>query len=309
MNQTNLIERYVAEVGRMLPAHQRADVQQELHSALLDAAEARGLDPDKKSDTAAVAELLREFGPPIEVAKGYGLRTFLIGPELQPMYRLVLRINAIAAAVVSLGRLVLAANASGQLGAALGSAVGGFVNQLLFSFAIVTIIFGLLDYFLPEVKTQVPLMEWDPNKLPEAAPDQDDISWFEVVVELIFGAGFISVAATLSSWALPQPIAEFVAPLLPFMPWIVGLAVAQMLVRVTLLVQGRWTNWLRWADLVIALGWVLQIGAVFRLAPFPAAPVLNVAFQVGVGVSFVIALIDFAVKLWRQSRPGRLSWQ
>lgn len=62
-----LIERYVHEVGRRLPKKQRADVEAELRSLLMDALEARaGAAPaagaPSEADQAAV---LVEFGPPI----------------------------------------------------------------------------------------------------------------------------------------------------------------------------------------------------------------------------------------------------
>lgn len=306
---SNLIDRYLVEVGRLLPEAQRDDVQLELRSALQDGLEARGLEADKKSDQAGVADLLREFGPPIEMAKGYGLRTFLIGPELQPMYRLVLRINAIAATVVQLIRFVQTANAETVVSAAFGGAVGGFINQLLFSFAIVTIVFGLLDYFLPDVKSQMKMKDWDPNSLPEITPDSDGPRWFEVVaeavVEMVFGVALIGVAATLPNWTLPAPLAAFAAPLLPFLPWIVALASARLVVRVFLLLRGRWADWLRWADLAIALGWVLLVGALFRLHPFGDAPGMSSAFQISAGVAFAVILIEFAGKLYRLTRPRR----
>ena len=67
---TELFDRYVHQVGRRLPKSQRADVEQELNSLLLDALEERAEGQESEPEEAQVA-VLQEFGPPAEMAARY----------------------------------------------------------------------------------------------------------------------------------------------------------------------------------------------------------------------------------------------
>ncbi|MCL4258593.1 MAG: hypothetical protein KJZ53_08710, partial [Anaerolineales bacterium] len=98
-----LIDRYVQAVGRRLPGKTRADVQLELRTALLDAAEQRGLDPAAKQDQAGIVALLKEYGPPEKLAASYGVGHSLIHPQVMPAYRRVLTISG---AIITLLHLV-----------------------------------------------------------------------------------------------------------------------------------------------------------------------------------------------------------
>ena len=76
----DLIDRYIAEVGRYLPAKNRADIQAELRSSLVDNLEARAGENPSEEDT---AQVLKEFGPPRKVAASYWPEgQYLIGPRL-----------------------------------------------------------------------------------------------------------------------------------------------------------------------------------------------------------------------------------
>ena len=83
----DLLKRYVHEVGRRLPRKQRADIEAELHSTLVDTLESRVEGEPTEQDQ---IELLKEFGPPVEVAASYrGGEQYLIGPDLYPLFRMV----------------------------------------------------------------------------------------------------------------------------------------------------------------------------------------------------------------------------
>ena len=83
----DLIERYVYEVGRQLPRKQRADIQVELKSTLVDTLEDRVEGEPSQEDE---IKLLKEFGPPRKVAASYWPQgQYLIGPNLFPLFRMV----------------------------------------------------------------------------------------------------------------------------------------------------------------------------------------------------------------------------
>ena len=59
----NLIDKYIAEVGKHLPRKNRADIEAEIRSTLEDMLDERKQAKDEAEET-MVVELLKEFGPP-----------------------------------------------------------------------------------------------------------------------------------------------------------------------------------------------------------------------------------------------------
>lgn len=85
---STLIKRYLSQVGYYLPADEREDVQNELRSLIQDQLDDRyGAAPNEE----AVATVLKEFGSPYKVATSYTEHPYLIGPQLYPYFRVVLR--------------------------------------------------------------------------------------------------------------------------------------------------------------------------------------------------------------------------
>jgi hypothetical protein len=305
VSKNNLIDRYVMEVGRRLPEKQRADVQLELRSALQDSLDERGLDADRAEDEAKIVELLKEFGKPSHVAEGYGARNFLIGPELQPFYWWVLRIAAFGVSIAFLVQLVIAAFNQTNVGTALSSTIGGLVNSILVSFALVTIIFAVLERFVPNL--HLPAREWDPRELPEITHDREKIDILELVFEIIFTAAFIILINAMPGWTFPADLAfapELIEKFLPFFPWITSLAVVQIALNIYLLTQGRWTPVTRWISFAEAAASVAVIAATLNVAPYSSVELVNSIVQFSIYIVIILSLIDAAVKLYRALRPG-----
>lgn len=318
MKKGTLIERYVMEVGRQLPEKQRADVQMELRSALQDALDERGLDAEKKKDEAKVVALLKEWGKPSTVAESYGARTHLIGPELQPIYWLVLRISVLVQAIVQLTLMGIGAFNQSNIGLLISGAVGNFINGILFSFAIITIIFAVLERFLPELwalagpEHKGALKDWDPRALPEIMPDRDKVDYVELIVEIIFTGAFITVINLAPSWQFSGDLAvagELISKFAPFIPWMTALAVVEIALDVYVLTQGRWQLATRWIAFGHAAGSVALIVITSQAGPFSAVERVDSIVKVIIAIIIIISLIDAAVKLYRALRPGRpLPW-
>jgi len=66
-----LIDRYVHEIGQLLPGRMRADVQAELRSLLTESLEDRARAAGRAPDAELVKTVLREFGSPQEAAARY----------------------------------------------------------------------------------------------------------------------------------------------------------------------------------------------------------------------------------------------
>jgi hypothetical protein len=307
------------EVGLRLPQKQRADVQLELRSALQDALDERGLDADSDQDEAKVAALLMEWGKPSHVAEGYGARIHLIGPELQPIYWLVLRINVLVISIVHLVLLAIAAFNQGEFGPLIGNAIGNYVDSLLISFAVVTIIFAVLEHFLPELKALAAaehkgaLPEWDPRTLPGITPDRDKVDYVELIIEIIITGALITVINLAPGWQFSGDMAivgELIAKFLPFIPWITILAVVEISLDIYLLTQGRWQLATRWVSFGHAAASAILITSTLQAAPFSAVDLVDSTVKLVIAIVLVITLIDAAIKLYRALRPGvPLPWE
>jgi len=86
---TNLIDRYIAEVGKHLALRNRADIQKEIRSTLEDMLEDRAKQAGREPDEAMLVDLLKEFGKPEDVAASYLPERCLVGPTLYPIFSLV----------------------------------------------------------------------------------------------------------------------------------------------------------------------------------------------------------------------------
>jgi hypothetical protein len=84
---TDLIERYLHEVGRYVPPKSRADIQTELRSLIQDQLDDRygGAPTDDE-----VVATLKEMGDPRQMATSYHKEQYLIGPALYPWMMMVL---------------------------------------------------------------------------------------------------------------------------------------------------------------------------------------------------------------------------
>src|SRR5450755_4100556 len=99
-----MIERYLHQVAKRLPQDFRDDVTQELRSLILDSLEDRSGGAPYGDD--AVVEVLRQMGPPEQIAARYqAAGPSLIGPHLYPAFLRVAKYTVIGL-FAALGTLV-----------------------------------------------------------------------------------------------------------------------------------------------------------------------------------------------------------
>ncbi|MER2598473.1 MAG: hypothetical protein ABTQ73_03050 [Caldilineales bacterium] len=296
------IDRYVAEVGRMLPEGKRVDVEREIRSLLQDAVEgqAAGMEP---SDNQTLA-ILRQFGSPREIAMRYGASQYVIGPLLYPTFITVLRVVVGIVLAVNLFTVVLAVAQSATAPNLLGIAAG-VVNSVLQAAIWVTVVFALLERLNLRELNQLN-QTWDPRALP-AVGDVDRVSVVETIFTVIFNSIFmVLVAFNLDSqgrfgvpgsdWASP---AIFSAAFMAYLPWLIALLAADMVLAVAALIRGRWTAVLRMlaigSNLIsVALCWLMLAGP--SLAAWPE---LNLIFDIIVAVVLVVNVVEAAQHVWR----------
>jgi len=185
----SLINRYVHAVGTRLPEKSRKDIEKELESLILDALEAK-VGAGSKYSEEDVASVLKEFGPPQEVAARYAPSPqYLIGPKLFPIYRLVLGI-AIGAAILGLtiAFFVGTFENTGQFVSLFSKLIASLFSAAVSAVGMVTIIFAILERALPDTELEIePTDEpWDPRKLPPVGGVKDWGSMTKVSVNLAF---------------------------------------------------------------------------------------------------------------------------
>jgi hypothetical protein len=267
-----LLERYVHEVGRRLPAKQRTDVEAELRSLLTDALEARvssrgeGKEAISEEDQVAV---LTEFGPPAKIAAQYAPPyQYLIGPRVFSVYLIVVAAVSGALTLAHLVSLVVAlrgaASFSGELGRSLLEIGPGYFSALIAGLGSVTLVFAILERVLPASESlELGDKAWDPRSLP-AVQDRNRvkpaglIAGIAVLVILIVGLNlypnnvamsFVHVSGTEDvgvRWvAMPLLAPGFFQAYLPLLniAWVLAIVL-----NVILLYQGRWQFGTRIAD-------------------------------------------------------------
>ena len=270
--ETELFDRYVHEVGRRLSKKQRADVEAELHSLLMDALQDRIPEGEAGIEADQVA-ILEEFGPPAQMAAQYTLpHHYLIGPRLFNIYWIVVAAVAGGLTVAHVVLLVLAlwgkSASFAAFGAAFGEVFGGYLGALLAGFGSVTLTFAILERVLPDsaLEDLGQEGEWNPRSLPPVE-DRERIELGSVIAEVVLciialivfnffpqwvGVGFrSSIDGAPAAWhAMPLLAPVFFEV---YLPWLNVLWVAQIALNVVLLRQGRWRIATRIVDLVLTV--------------------------------------------------------
>ena len=257
-----LIERYIHEVGRYLPAKNRRDIQAELRSLLSDALEdSAGAEPTE----AAVVAALKEFGSPRSVAaKYYPEGQYLIGPALYPLFQMIVWIVIAAVCGSQILAWVVAYFLAGETVNPI-SAVLGLVTSIPAALGWVVVVFFFLQRF--DVRPGEPEAEWDPAALPQI-DSEGEIKRSERIVSILFETFFLAVIALF-----PERIGAYFFPsgsffgnpvLSQYLAWIGLSLLVSIALDIYLVWQGRWNTLNRLALLgsnlfsIVVLGLLVQ---------------------------------------------------
>jgi len=248
----NLIDKYVAEVGKHLPLLKgREDIEKELKSTLEDMLEDRAAQAGRPRDEALEIELLKEYGSPQKVASTYNPHPFLIGPRLFPFFLMVMKIVLVVVVVVMLTISWIKAVASYPLLAAdfMQIILQGFGNAFstaIAAFGNVVLVFAILERFLPEkeIGSFSDEKEWDPASLAKE-PDPDLVKRGDLIAEVVFTV--LGLAFLNGLFNLPVFTEEFSK----FIPWINAVFLAGIVLDVYLLFLAKWTTLGRVAKVLI----------------------------------------------------------
>ncbi len=233
-----LIERYLQEIGRHLPANKRADILSELRSSLDDSLEAQ---TNGQPSEEAVIQIIKEMGAPRKVAASYYPEgQYLIGPELFPFFQRI-------------AGIVVAATVGGQLIAAIVSlAVSHQANSMVQAFlqlldsipaalGSVVLVFAIMQWF--NVHPDFEKKDFDPRTLPPLQKDRP-IKRSKRIISIAFGTiflAFLCAFGTSGGFTAKYGVNLFTDPVLDrYYPWIAVSIVLGIVLDIVLLWRGRW---------------------------------------------------------------------
>ena len=183
-----LLKRYLKAAARHLPMGKREDIKKEIELMILDICEERyGND---EIDSKRMESVLVELGSPAFLASKYREDKPLIGPELMPIFKIVLLVVCLITAIVSLINFALTAGNMSVSESALYflelfSSLTGAVGTIF-------IIFFILERTIKN-KSDIDIKNdsWKIADLPEA--DEKIPGKGEIITVLIFSVIFIIV--------------------------------------------------------------------------------------------------------------------
>ena len=277
----NLIDRYVAEVGRHLPEKNRSDIEAEIRTMLEDMLEERG-EQTKSADETVIAQVLEQLGDPKLLASKYApARRYLIGPDWYEVYIQTLqRVLGMALPIFAVVTVVLRLTDNPMdFASAFGKALGGAFEVGLQVVFWVTVIFIFLERS-DEVPDKVPGTEhkaWTVAQLPKT-PLTRQISIGEALTDIV-------MELFLLVWIVLPPIQSWLQGEIDYVPflhpnlWNLWLPILFVLLALSLIHDvfklriGNWTPALTLTNVILGTASIIYI-----LALVSTQQVINPAF-------------------------------
>lgn len=312
----DLIERYLAAIGRQLPAKEAGDIMAELRDVLLSRVEEQEARLGRPLQKAEVEALLVDFGNPLAVAGRYRKTQHLIGPEVFPFWWATVKVMLLAMAGFYFVVIVLAV-LTHKAPAEISRSIPLPAEVVIYLFGLITLVFAAFERF---GKTAF-LRKWKPARLPPAGGKRPSafelaagVAWDLVVLAWWLGAFRVRDLA-------PMPYPDFItvsmAPVWAAWRWpIAAYLVADSLARLLAIARPGWvttnatTLIVRHLAGIGILTGILQAGHWLVVdAPTLSPRVLDeiqTNFDLGMRVGLTFAIFGFAVAIaveaWRQWR-------
>jgi hypothetical protein len=272
----NMIDKYVAEIGKNLPRKMRADIESEIRSTLQDMLDDRSKQEGRPIDDSMIKEVITNYGSPEKVAASYMPARYLIGPRLYPVFMLVLKIVFTVLIVLGVVGFVFLASTSHITPQSFLEMAGKtflqFYTGAIAAFGNIVIIFAIIDWAMRSGKEKEGQETWNPDKL-LSAPDSDEVGmwspilniFFSVIVILIFNIYPQVIGINFTSnfgWFLGVGGYAVSIPLLSdaffsYLPWLNLLWGLNIILNLLLLRRRRWQPSTRWFSIGIQLAGVI----------------------------------------------------
>ena len=276
----NLIDRYIAEIGKHLPHKNRADIEAEIRSTLEDMLDERK-QGDGPADEATIMQLLKEYGAPRDVAATYRppQYQYLIGPRLFPIFERVIRIVfavVVGASLIGLGVGLAKTGFTGpEFVSTLGEWFGGLISGLIAAFGNIALVFAIIERTQAakefEKEFEKESKGWDPEEL-KSEPDPEQIDLADHIATLIFtvlGLIVFNLYPDLFSIRYLSDGTWVTLPLLTeaffsFLPWINIMGLIQIVFSGFMLGQRNWRPATRIVGILIDIAQMILAVAILR---------------------------------------------
>ena len=307
MDVNEMVDRYVNEVGENLPRKLRADIEMELRSLLHDTIEEQ---TNGDASPKIAAAILQEFGHPKEIAAKYRPEEVLIGAQLFPIYKMVIKITISIVAVLHLlgmGAELWATGSVDFIGSIIDSALS-FARSAVVNAGVVTVIFAIIER-IPGATVEIPEQQpksWDPFELPPVK-DPDRINRGEMIVGIVFGLIFIGWLNVFPNWlggveftGSDAGIYALVTPeFIRLIPWLTASWLMEVVLKTAVVVQGRWHRITRWIELFVEVFGLYVVYLIYSLDSITFVPFFDWVISGILIVVMVIAGLGIVSKLFR----------
>ena len=255
-----LLDRYLEAVRKHLPWQRQDDIIAELRANLESQLEEKEEALGRPLTPVEAEAWLKQLGSPIQVAAGYQPQQYLIGPNIFPTYRYVLKLACswatIIYSILTVVQLFVAQSPSNN---ALLDAALHLPWVLFMAAAWVTIIFAAMEFAVMRGYVKLPAMcapspHWTPGNLPplghDAASGKKPPSYAKAVAEVVFGILFLGWLLLIpqhpwlmmgpgASWLKTSPF-ELAPVWVPFFWCAVAMNIVQNGWNIEALLSGRW---------------------------------------------------------------------
>jgi len=252
-----------------------------------------------------VVAVLQEFGNPDKVAASYRTgKQYVVGPELFPIFKIVLTVVVtVLSALYLIGMLIALGNAedfSGTLWSIVSGTLPEYLSSITGVLGIIVIVFAILERVLPDLEIDLDEdEEWDPRKL-EKIDDTNQVSRAGQIIGIVFLAILLVLfnffPHLVGIYMFTDEGMGFVSVLVDgyeqLMPWINIWWIASILLKVFILRQGQWTTATRLGEIGINLLGLYVLYQIFTGVPF-----------LGVNPEWSSGSVEWAVTLFESLRP------
>ncbi len=293
MNNQELIESYVHEVGQRLPRKIRADIELELRSLLADSLE------DRMDDDTAVHEFLKELGSPAQFAAQYLPNQYLIGPNLYPTFQTVATVLfsvITVVTVVSIAIFLFNAGRPENVLAWWGQEMAEYVGNLISILGSVTLIFAIFERVgVNNAKSEE---NWDPRTL-RPVKDPNRINRGEMITSIIGSIVSIWVFLSLPDWIGTEGGGFFTNGYLEHTPWLITSWVFEIALKSIVVGNGRWTRLTRMLEVATQTFDIVVLYRIISGVILISVPLFDSGLKGALSIALVVILIDTLVKLFK----------
>ncbi len=265
----NLIDRYIAEVGRHLPEKDRADIEAEIRSMVDDMLDERGASVDS-ADEKIITQTLEQLGDPKLLASKYAPpKRYLIGPDWYDLYLTTLkRALYTALPIVAMVSFVLVFSKDPlDFGGAIERAIESVFDVGTGILFWVTVAFIIVEHSnaKPEEMGSTKAKAWTIAQLPKL-PVTRQISVSEALTNIVFYSLFLA-------WIVLPPFTAWLRGDEGFVPvfhpnlWNVWFPIFAVIAFLTYMIEffklkiGNWTTALTLSNVLLCLGTIVFIVA------------------------------------------------